>query len=195
MERGDVRIFQIGFNRCGTKTLHSFFAANGFACLHWQQGHLARNMFQNLANGVGIFRGYERVQVFSDMEWVSSECVLEGYKLFPLIAARQPNAVFILNTRDREEWVASRAKHEGGSYLERWMHALGFRDPERMKQHWRDDWDRHHLRVRNFFQDQPGRLIEFDIRGDATALANALPSLDLDSSRYVRVIDRETTRL
>ena len=45
------KIFQIGFNKCGTKTLHHYFSRNGIRSVHWDEGRLAQRMFANLASG------------------------------------------------------------------------------------------------------------------------------------------------
>ena len=97
------KIFQIGFNKCGTKTLHHYFCRNGLRGVHWDQGRLAQRMFVNLARGNSLLEGYEQFDVFTDMEYLDDfGSYLEAYKLFPHLAAQYPNAVFILNTRNRE---------------------------------------------------------------------------------------------
>ena len=106
------KIFQIGFNRCGTRTLHHYFSRNGLRAVHWDEGRLARRMFANLASGNNLLEGYEQFDVFTDMEYLDDfGTYLEAYKLFPQLAAQYPNAIFILNTRNREAWIRSRLTH------------------------------------------------------------------------------------
>jgi hypothetical protein len=97
-----MKVFQIGFNRCGTRTIHSYFDANRIRSVHWDAGRLARRIFTNLANGDDLLDGYSYFDVFTDMEWLDDAHHCEAYKLFPYFAAQYPDAVFILNTRDRE---------------------------------------------------------------------------------------------
>ena len=71
--------------------------------LHWDEGRLAQRIFANLASGSDLLQGYEQFDVFTDMEYLDDlGSYLEAYKLFPHLAAQYPNAVFILNTRNRE---------------------------------------------------------------------------------------------
>ncbi len=44
------RVFIIGFNKCGTRTLHYYFESNGYRAVHWDKGKLARTVFQNLVD-------------------------------------------------------------------------------------------------------------------------------------------------
>jgi hypothetical protein len=45
-----MKIFQIGFNKCGTSTIHHYLRANGVRSVHWDDGRLAQRMFANLAD-------------------------------------------------------------------------------------------------------------------------------------------------
>ena len=106
------KIFQIGFNKCGTKTLHHYFSRNGVRSVHWDYGRLAQRMFANLASGSKLLAGYEQFDVFTDMEYLNeSGTYLEAYKLYRHLADQYPHSVFILNTRNREAWIRSRLGH------------------------------------------------------------------------------------
>jgi len=76
-----VRIFQIGFNRCGTRSIHYFFLENGLRTAHWRHGRLARAIYANLTHGRSLITGFERIEAFSDMEFVDEHFVFEAYKL------------------------------------------------------------------------------------------------------------------
>ena len=62
------RIFIIGFNKTGTRTLHNYFYKNLIPSVHWDQGRLAKTIKYNYENGIKILTGYEKYIVFSDME-------------------------------------------------------------------------------------------------------------------------------
>ena len=105
------RIFQIGFNKCGTRTLHAFFVQNGISAVHWDKGRLAARMFANLHFGRRCMEGYEET-AFSDMVLVNNNGVmLFGYKLFRELDAQYPKSFFILNTRDFDKWMTSWLSH------------------------------------------------------------------------------------
>ena len=42
------RIFQIGFNKCGTRSLANFLNGNGIPTAHFRRGNLARALNSNL---------------------------------------------------------------------------------------------------------------------------------------------------
>ena len=65
------QVFQIGFNKCGTSTLHRFFELNGFRSVHWDRGTLAQRLYRNLTEGKSLIAGYEHFETFADMEHIS----------------------------------------------------------------------------------------------------------------------------
>jgi hypothetical protein len=183
------KVFQIGFNKCGTKTLHHYFRRNGWRSVHWDKGRLAQRVFANLASGNKLLEGYEEFDVFTDMEFLDDfGTYFEAYKLFPRLAAEYPHAKFILNTRDREAWILSRLAHgKEFSYARRAMVHHNVTSLKDLTNLWRTEWEQHHRRVIEFFGDQPSRLIICQIETDLPhILDKALPEYKLDS-RYYRV--------
>jgi hypothetical protein len=179
-----VRIFQIGFNKCGTRTIDHFFGDNGFRTAHWKRGRLARAIYANLTNGRSLIAGFEEVEVFTDMEFVDKSFAFEAFKLFPYLAAEFPDAVFILNTRNRDDWIRSRISHDYGRYVRRWKAILDVESDAELIDRWIADWDDHHARVRAFFQNRPQRLIEFELgKTPPEVFAQAIPERAFDLSR------------
>jgi hypothetical protein len=181
-----MKIFQIGFNKCGTSTLHRYLLANGISSVHFDGGRLAQRIFTNLANGNPLLAGYEHFDAFTDMEFQDSCGVyLEAYKLFPFFAAQYPDAVFILNTRDREAWIQSRFNHKKESYVQDHMRNFNATSNEELANYWRADWERHHLRVLEFFLGSPYRFFVCRIETDLPQLlSERLPELSLDESLF-----------
>lgn len=180
-----MKIFQIGFNRCGTRSIHGFLAANGMRGVHWENGRVARRMFVNLSEGRPLLAGLEQFDVFTDMEMLTRDVFLEAYKLFPILLAQHPDAVFILNTREREAWIRSRMGHAGGSYLERFKAYLGGASQAAVADAWRADWERHHKRVLGFFAKRPARFFVCPVDQQLPyLLAAQMPELKLDPRLY-----------
>lgn len=180
-----MKIFQIGFNRCGTRTIHSYFAASGVRSVHWDQGRLARRIFTNLADGDDLLAGYAYFDVLTDMEYLDGLVHLEAYKLFPYFAAQYPDAVFILNTRDREDWILSRLRHRNGEYAARYKRYLGIASDGSLADAWRAEWDRHHRRVVEFFAAKPHRFFVCRIESDLPDLLNEkIPEYPLNTALY-----------
>ena len=162
-----MKIFQIGFNRCGTTTIHRYFLANGVRSVHWDKGRLAQRIFRNLSNGDELLAGYENFDAFTDMEFLDRAGAhhLEAYKLFPCFAAQYPDAVFILNTRDREDWIRSRLgkKHDYAARARIYHNVVSNEDLANI---WRADWKRHHRRVIEFFSGTSHRFFVCRIETD-----------------------------
>jgi hypothetical protein len=179
-----MKIFQIGFNRCGTKALTQLFGEHGLPVVHWAKGDLAGRIYFNLLKGRPPVAGLEHVVFFSDMEALNGDVFLEAYKLFPALHRHYPDALFLLNTRPVENWIRSRLVFREGEYAEWHMRLLGLSSQEALVEHWRKDWHDHHERVRAYFRDR-GRFLEFDIENDDPAkLTHAIPEFALNPALY-----------
>ena len=178
------RVFVIGFNRCGTRTIHWYFKSNGYRSVHWDEGRLANRMFRNLTDSVPLLTGYEQYTVFSDMEQiVAGVFAFEAYKLYPYLAAQYPESVFLLNTRDVESWLNSRLEH--GRYASKWKTLLHVESDEALLSLWRRDWERHHEGVERYFSGGSHRFLKLDIEKDPAEKINlALPEYVLDVEKY-----------
>jgi hypothetical protein len=180
-----MKIFQIGFNRCGTRTLHRYFCANGLKGIHFDKGRLARRIFSNQERGRDLLAGYDHFDVFTDMEYLEPARYLEAYKLYPQFAARYPDAVFILNTRDREAWIRSRLRYREGSYAAGHKAYLKIASDAKLAEHWRKEWDLHHARVTEFFARGDYRFFVCQIETDLPGLlGRMLPEFALDPKTY-----------
>ena len=62
-------IFQIGFNKCGSRTLFHFFKDNKIKSAHYDSGRLATSIFRHLNRGKPLLHTrYDSTVFFSDME-------------------------------------------------------------------------------------------------------------------------------
>ena len=122
-----ARIFQIGFNKCGTTTLHRFFRDNGINSIHWENGEIAVNFHARSSRGEDPFADYPDVAAFTDMIKVRGS-LLEPYKSFEEIYRWYPDSYFILNTRNASDWIESRVRH---GLVPHYRAALGLPDDAR----------------------------------------------------------------
>jgi len=160
-----TRIFQIGFNKCGTRSLYRFLQRSGIVAAHFNRGLLAWSIRDNLAQGRKPLHGrIDRYVAYTDMQQVTREHAIEAVRYFRELYAYYPNSYFILNTRDKEAWIKSRLAHGAGFYARRYAKALGVQTEEEVVAHWSAEWDRHHQEVQEFFADKPGRLLVYDIK-------------------------------
>ena len=112
------KVFVVGFSKTATTTLHKFFAANGCRSVHWsmEDGRfLAGVITTNVQSGRPILASIDGYDVYSELSYAGGSVYLEANCYFKELHAAYPDAYFILNVRDTESWIASRAKHVGRS--------------------------------------------------------------------------------
>jgi hypothetical protein len=159
-------IFQIGFNKCGTTSLHRFLTDSGIPSVHWKSGDMAKRMMARIDAGQDPIRDFPNTIAFTDTISLEPGRLLEPYKRFDYLHSWYPNALFILNTRDREGWIASRAGHQFGSnrLIARYAECLAISEAE-VPDFWRAEWDAHHSLARAYFRSSP-QFLEFHIERD-----------------------------
>ena len=156
-----MRIFQVGFNRCGTRALTDFFEVGGLQCIHWDSGRLAQTLEANQHAGLPILTSLETFDFYADMEYVTESKIIEAYRWHRTILDQVADSKFILNVRDVDDWVASRLRHPGyASCYERYYDL----DRAAVVRKWRHDWHEHHAAVRD--EIPPDRLLVFDVSRD-----------------------------
>lgn len=159
-------IFQIGFNKCATTSLHRFLIDSGIPSLHWRDGDLARRIAARMDAGQDPIRDFPGNIGFTDMMAVEPGRLIEPYKRFDYLHRWYPQALFVLNTRELESWIASRAAHafRGERLLDVYANKLGI--PEAgVLDFWRSEWRAHHALARAYFRDAPN-FLEFNIERD-----------------------------
>jgi hypothetical protein len=171
-------IFQVGFNRCGTVSIHKFLLFSGLRSLHWVDEILAVKMSDRIDAGQDPIQDFPRAIGFTDMIGSRGGRLVEPYKRFDYLHRWYPNALFILNTRDREKWIASRSAHRftGGGLIPAYANQLKITESE-VPDYWRAEWLVHHAQVRSYFADSPN-FLEFHIeRDDPDKLASFIAKL------------------
>ena len=151
------KLFFIGFNKTGTKTLHNFFRSNGYLSVHSSSymaqrlglPPIAKLIQQNEAKGRPLLDGLDHYDVYSDMIYLTDRELIEANGLFRTFDAQNPGAYFVFNDRPVEKWVRSRLSHEGGprgSFVGRYAKAMGIAEEE-APERWRQDYARHKAEV------------------------------------------------
>ena len=160
----DIKIFVIGFNKCGTRSLHMLFRKSGIRSAHWGGSDPSRNfaviMARNLDLKLDILHGLATYTAFSDLSFHSSESVIEACRLFKHMHNQHPASYFIYNTRPVEHWVRSRLKH--GDISRRAASAYGCHIDDLPKK-WACEFEAHRDDVLSFFLDKPQKLCVLDI--------------------------------
>lgn len=164
-----MKCFQIGFNKCGTLSLHEFFEFNGVNSIHYDFGGIANEIKTNLENGERDILGkYAKYDFLCDMEFICdwehpNRGVTYAFKDYLSdLDKSYPNSKFILNTRSLHKWLRSRKRHAGGSYIKRYMNIYGY-DENEVIRIWTKDWYEHHNNVVKYFFNRPNDLLILDL--------------------------------
>lgn len=168
------KIFQIGFNKCGTLSLFNLFERNNIKSLHWDNGNIAETILFNLKNSNKCLKGYEEYTFFSDLNTMqvcgSFSNQTELFKEYKIFDLQYPGSKFILNIRDMDDWIISRLNH----YTE-----LGTLVNVKKKYNitqaelcvlWKIDWMNHIVDVKKYFANRKEDLLIFDIGKDDPAI-------------------------
>jgi hypothetical protein len=186
------KIFVIGFNKCGTTSLHKMFRRAGLASSHYRHhgadgssAIIAEKMDQNARKGLPLLDGIADATAYSDMDMCQKRSYLSGIGQFRLLDRQYPGSRFILNTRDPENWLNSRCRHFDGGYLRRAMAQAGVRDMHEMRAIWRLDWHAHHAALQVHFATRRDQFLIFDIeRDDPKTLCAFLPEYGLKPGQW-----------
>ena len=145
----DQRIFLIGMNRSGAQEICQIFGAHGFSYAHWDKGNLARAMLKAKQEGARPLAAYDRINLLAGISVNSNELCYDGSHDVAYLAEHYPGAVYVLNHRPMDEWIASRARFRGGAHLEEQRIYFALRSKDDVKAKWRDDWEAHVKNVRH----------------------------------------------
>ncbi|MEM6762405.1 MAG: sulfotransferase [Pseudomonadota bacterium] len=156
-----VKVIQIGFNKCGTRSMFQFFRRNKLKSMHWNDGVVGGAMRRNLVTGRRPFEGHEEFVFYSDVMGPRRSPIFEGQFFYKQCYEAYPGSLFILNTRNEDNWIKSRMRHP--DLVRRFMVYYGIEDNDALETHWREMWRVHHADVRSFFADKPDVFLEFDI--------------------------------
>lgn len=140
----DIKIFFIGFNKCATTSIHHMMVESGIRSDHWKRkGENIALRIESLVGNKEEFRRYTRwATAYSDLTYFSGDKVVEGNRYFREYQTAYPRAYFVLNDRDVDAWIRSRASHRKGTLLERSV-AFHRADAQTVKEIWRESHARH----------------------------------------------------
>ncbi|MCX6267473.1 MAG: sulfotransferase family protein [Bacteroidetes bacterium] len=155
-----MKLFGVGLNKTGTKTLGECFKTFGF-----NNKSFDLELLQSFSRGdfQEIYRTCDHFDSFEDWPWPLL------YREFDL---HYPGSKFILTQRkDPETWFASLCKHaDMTGPTEARKIAYGFEMPHNHKSHHIDIYRKHNADVIHYFKDTPEKLLVVSWeRGDGWA--------------------------
>lgn len=150
------RVFQIGFNKCGTKSIGAYLRGCGYKHFDFsseEEGFGAVIIAENIKARRPILYGLEKYDSFSDLEYVTPTLIVEAYKEVERLFAEYPEAKYILNIRDKNYWIESRCRQAGGNYLKFFQQ---FYDApcEKIIQMWSESYDQHIAKVKKVIPEE-----------------------------------------
>jgi len=203
------KIFQIGFNRCGTKSLFHFFLKNGLKSIHWGHGSLAAGIEAAHIEGKPLLTYIGGFDVYCDMEfmredhageWISErpferlfanypgqkiELPIYAFERFKELDQQYPGSRFILNKRDPGNWLRSRKNFLNSGYFFCIHGDDAHQNEQELDECWINHWNSHHNTVLEYFLDRPDAFIEFDIENDSPQkLVDFFEDLNLDVNHW-----------
>jgi hypothetical protein len=172
------KIFQIGFNKCGTTSFYFLFKTIRpiIKSIHWDFGRLAHTIHKNYIKEKPLLSGYEDYDFYSDMEGtidedINSPMIYAHKEYYKDLDKQYPDSKFILNTRDVYDWLESRKSHINRknysipSYFERCKFHYKLNDHQLIEK-WLLEWEDHHNDVLNYFKDRPDDLLIYNVDHD-----------------------------
>jgi cytidyltransferase-like protein len=178
------KIFQIGFNKCGTTSIHQFFLNNNIESIHWEGGKIANEIIKNQStdNPLG---SYSKYKVFTDFENPYNNYYpnLTHYKL---LNEKYPDSIFILNVRDIDDWIQSRINHRIGNgemYIDLFKKVNNIKTNEEVIEVWRNQWKQHINSVNDYFKEYD-KFIHFDINNPIDFIKFISKHISLISNKF-----------
>jgi hypothetical protein len=157
-----MKIFQIGFNKCGTTSLYKRFTDLGLRAVHHGGGEIALRMHQNRISGRFILDGVDEYDAYTDLIYLTEDTHIEAFKYYTDFLEQVPDARFIYNIRNKDRWLRSCLDHD--DFAARMKRCYGYTTDDEVVRHWSNEWDRHYHAVTSTIP--PERLLVFNIEKD-----------------------------
>lgn len=145
------KVFGIGFQKTGTKSLAAAFETLGYR-VTGPNGFRLPDIAERYQR---ICRRYSRAyDAFQDNPWPLT---------YKEMSVMWPQAKFILTLRDPDAWITSVKAHFGAHATPMRQLVYGRGSPVGHENHYVQRMQQHEADVRTFFADQPDRLLEMRI--------------------------------
>jgi hypothetical protein len=160
-----MKIFCIGLNKTGTRSLHEALQLLGLRSIHWggsdlatavQRGSQIRASVQRaVREGRPLLDDIDDADAYSDILGLSEN--------FDILDRQYPGSKFILTVRELDDWLDSRKRHveaniarqARGEYMGNFL-VVDYRG-------WTAEWAEHEARVQTYFAARPEDLLVMDI--------------------------------
>ena len=154
------KLFFIGFNKCGTRSLHRYFAECGLSSFHGGGHHNVQvAILRNIVFDAPCLQGHDSYDVYADVDAIRSQ--------FRHVDKDYPGSKFVLNVRDVDRWILSRLNHMNGRYVDFLNLVWGVdRDWREWVDRWRTEFAQHEQATATYFKGRASDFLRFDIEKD-----------------------------
>lgn len=178
----DFKIFFIGFNKCGTRSLHKYFSDCGLDSYHGgvhADSHMA--ILLNISLGLPALEGFDSHDTYLDVGAVQSQ--------FRSLDRDYPGSRFVFNVRNTDHWIVSRLNHIEGRYVDFMNLYYGINlSWQEWVDRWRLEFANHERAVAEHFQDRKD-FMRFDV--DADRLSSLIRFIGADCLKARDELPRE----
>jgi hypothetical protein len=160
-----MKVFCIGLNKTGTRSLHDALEILGLRGLHWggpdpaaalQRGPEIRAAVERcLREGRPLLEDIDEADAYSDILALSTN--------FDVLDQQYPGSRFILTVRDVDDWIDSRRRHVEANVERKARGEYPGTFLTVDEAGWRAEMTEHHARVRAYFAERPDDLLVMDI--------------------------------
>jgi hypothetical protein len=177
-----MKIFCIGLNKTGTRSLIKGLQILGYRTVHFGGPRNRRSVEQALADNRPLLEDLEDADAYADILALSSN--------FDVLDRQYPGSKFILTTRDLDEWLDSRKRHVEGNIEAK---ARGEYPGNFLVidiEGWTAERVEHEGRVRSYFADRPNDFLVMDIpAGDGWDLLCPFLDVPVPKKAFPRLRD------
>lgn len=161
------KVFFLGFNKTATTAFHKLFESSGYTSYHHliKGKNLVQVMQGNLKNDKPILHNISGATAYSDISYYKKNQCVEGNQWYKEFYQEYPDAFFILQTRNMDDWLESRTKHKKGHFIQRCMKSYSIQTKDEMKEIWRKEREEREDQIKRYFRGHPG-FMTFDIDND-----------------------------
>ena len=199
IKKKKIKIFIIGFNRTGTRTLHYFFKSNGLPSIHWDNNYLVEHFEKNLEiqkpligkqkvfnTNVNSNCNYDEAIVYSDITHHNLNKDAKDY--YKILDKQYNNSKFILNIRDEKDWIRSRLNHCNVAEEQSIFHNCS---KDELKNIWSEIYRAHLRDCEIYFKDRKDDFLKFNIDIDGPNelcefLKASYPNLDKNKWKFIK---------
>jgi hypothetical protein len=166
------KIFQIGFNKCGSVSLYqlfNLFVTPKIKCIHWDKGNLAKTIRLNILNNQNPLNSYEEYTYFGDLYYKLYKnnkpyrMIKPELNIIHILDQYYPNSKYILNTRNMDTWIKSKSRWNPSGEINFYLEAYKLNSLYELQLFWQKEWEIYYNNVINYFKGSTNRLLIYDI--------------------------------